>query len=122
MQVKHDKTGIAGFFFILCLAFILLAFLPQKIYADTDTHEVSFTVDNASSDKASSTLIDKDANLYVVHTNTWTVIWPLDIEVQLPKDTSRIVSINSTYDDMNVDYDEVASITYQDDGLCTVDI
>ena len=121
MQVQHNKTGIAGFFFILCLAFILLAFLPQKIYADTDTHEVSFTVDNASSDKASSTLIDKDANLYVVHINTWTVIWPLDIEIQLPKDTSRIVSIKSTYDDMNVDYDEVASITYQDNGSCTVE-
>lgn len=115
MQEKHKKTGITGFLILLFLLLGILAFFPQKAYADTTKHDVSFTISDAS-----STLLDKESNLYTINKGIWTLNFNLEIQVQLPSDTSKIVSIKSTYDSMNVDYDKAATITYGDNGLCTV--
>ena len=115
MQEKHKKTGITGFLILLFLLLGILAFFPQKAYADTTKHDVSFTISDAS-----STLLDKKSNLYTINKGIWTLNFNLEIQVQLPSDTSKIVSIKSTYDSMNVDYDKAATITYGDNGLCTV--
>ena len=62
MQEKHKKTGITGFLILLFLLLGILAFFPQKAYADTTKHDVSFTISDAS-----STLLDKKSNLYTIN-------------------------------------------------------
>jgi len=96
------------------LFFFALLFFPQRIFADENKSDISFAVG-----KKNANLINEDLNLYEVQAGIGFGVSP-KIKIQLPKASSKIVSINSTFDAMHIDNNTFFKVTYGKNGQCTV--